>query len=342
MQTLINLTEKNLLPDALVRVGIRRLLRARLRELRDGDIAFAADEESRFLAAMRDADIALMTASANEQHYELPTEFFLAVLGKRLKYSSCLWDGATDLDQAEQRALAVTTERAQIRDGHSILELGCGWGSLTLWLAEHFPAAHVTAVSNSAVQRAHIEQQCADRALTNVTVITADMNDFDPQQRFDRIVSLEMFEHMRNWPRLFGRVSRWLRDDGLFFMHVFCHATTPYPFVDRGPADWMTRFFFAGGMMPSDGLALRCQQHLELRDRWRWSGTHYSATLEAWLRNMDGARDAVMPILARTYGEADRVRWWVRWRLFFMACSELFAWDDGRKWYVGHYLFGRR
>ncbi|MFK7888946.1 MAG: class I SAM-dependent methyltransferase [Gammaproteobacteria bacterium] len=342
MQKLIDLTERDLIPDALIRRGIRKLLRERLIEIEDGDCEAMARREREFAQHMREAAVALVPEVANEQHYEVPTEFFLTVLGKRLKYSSCYWDNATTLEQAEDRSLTLSCEHARIEDGQRILELGCGWGSLSLWLAAHYPNATITAVSNSAVQRAHIEAQAAERGHTNLTVITADMNDFTTDKKFDRVMSIEMFEHMRNWPELYKRIYGWLDQDGLFFKHVFCHRQVPYPFEDRGPSDWMTRYFFGGGMMPSDALPYQFPEHLQVLDQWRWSGTHYSKTLEAWLERMDASGAAGKALIADTYGAEQQVRWWVRWRLFFLACSELFNYDNGQKWWVSHYLLQRR
>ncbi|MDH4323174.1 MAG: class I SAM-dependent methyltransferase, partial [Betaproteobacteria bacterium] len=215
------------------------------------------------------------------------------------------------------------------------------WGSLTLWMAEHFPQSRITAVSNSNSQRRYILRQAAERGLRNVRVLTADMNAFDTAKRFDRIVSVEMFEHMRNWQRLFARVHGWLRPGGRFFMHVFCHRSTPYAFVEDGPSDWMSRHFFSGGMMPSDELALRFQDALRFVERWRWDGTHYEKTANAWLANLDARREQALPVLAATYGEADAAQWLQRWRIFFMACAELFGYRDGQEWWVSHYLFER-
>ncbi len=339
---LIDLTERGLMPDPLIRIGIRRLLARRLVELRDGDPAAIADLEAEFLEHMRQAPVALVPELANEQHYEVPTEFFLKVLGPRLKYSCCFYEDGDDLAAAETRSLRITAERAGLADGQRILEMGCGWGSLSLYMAETYPEAKITAVSNSRFQREHIEAQASARGLNNLTVITADMNDFEPDGRFDRAVSLEMFEHMRNWPELFSRVARWLVSDGRFLMHVFAHAGAPYPYEDRGPGDWMSRHFFSGGMMPSDALAGRCQDHLQLDRHWRWSGRQYSRTLEDWLRRMDARKSELMPLFRSTYGEQDAGRWWVRWRLFFLACSELFAYRGGNQWWVSHYRFAKR
>ena len=336
-------TERGVVPDLLVRPGIRRLLAQRLREIQAGSPADAAALTEAFAAAMRHAPVAPLAHKANEQHYELPPEFFGEVLGRRRKYSACWWPaGVRDLDGAEEAALAATCERARLADGQRILELGCGWGSLTLWMAERYPFARITAVSNSHSQRSHIQREAARRGLHNVEVITCDVAAFEPGVRFDRIVSVEMFEHLRNWPEMFRRVAGWLAPGGRFFLHVFAHRAVPYPFEERDASDWMTRHFFAGGMMPSDDLALRFQDDLALLARWRWDGTHYARTAEAWLANMEARRARVWPILEHTYGREAAGLWWMRWRLFFLACAELFGYADGGEWWVSHYLFAAR
>ena len=288
------------------------------------------------------ADTALVPHLANAQHYEVPAEFLGLVLGTHRKYSSCWWpEQVARLDDAEEAALSATARHAALAPGQDVLELGCGWGSLTLWMAARFPTSRITAISNSRSQRHYILGEAARRGLGNVRVLTADMNVFETEQRFDRVVSVEMFEHMRNWRRLFGRVHGWLRPGGRFFMHVFCHRSTPYAFVEDGPSDWMSRYFFSGGMMPSDELALRFQGPLHLVERWRWDGTHYEKTANAWLTNLDARRDQAMPVLAATYGDADAAQWLQRWRIFFMACAELFGYREGQEWWVSHYLFER-
>lgn len=330
------LVETGLVPDALIRSGIRRLCAGRRDEIsgRNGK------DLNEFVEKMNSSPVALVPEIANEQHYEVPAAFFNEVLGVHRKYSCCYWDsGVTNLDEAEQAALEITCQRAKIRDGMRVLDLGCGWGSLSLWIASHYPNCSITSVSNSASQRQFILGEAASLGLTNLKVITADMNDFSIDQRFDRIVSVEMFEHMRNYAELFERISHWLNDDGLFFMHIFCHKSAAYEYVDRGPADWMSRHFFSGGIMPAGDLPARFQDHLTLVDQWRWSGRQYQKTAEAWLENMDERKHAVMPILEETYGSGEARRWWMRWRIFFLAVSEMFGMDDGREWGVGHYLF---
>ena len=336
-------SERGWLPDAVLRGGMRRLLAERLVEIHDDDPAAAAAAGVEFAAGLLQAPVAVFTDKANEQHYELPPEFFGGALGRHRKYSSCWWpQGVTSLDEAEAAALTATCAHAGLADGQNILELGCGWGSLTLWMAAHYPRARITAVSNSNSQRAYIEAEAARRGLANVRIITCDMNVFASEDRFDRVVSVEMFEHMRNWPEMFRRVSAWLKPGGRFFMHVFVHRSTPYLFVERDAGDWMSRHFFSGGMMPSDDLALHFQDHLKLLQRWRWDGTHYERTANAWLANMDAQRETLWPVLERTYGREHTALWWTRWRIFFMACAELFGYENGRQWWVSHYLFERR
>jgi cyclopropane-fatty-acyl-phospholipid synthase len=341
-RTALNWVEQGLVPDRVVRAAIRRLCEARLADIGAGDCERSAAAAERFIDSMDRAPIALLPERANEQHYEVPARFFGQVLGPRRKYSCACWPAGTrTLAAAETAALRLSCERARLADGQDVLELGCGWGSLTLWMAQRFPASRITAVSNSISQRAWIEGECARRGFGKVRVITADMNSFQPQQRFDRIVSVEMFEHMRNWRELFARINDWLTPGGLFFMHVFCHRSTPYAFEQQGPSDWMGRHFFSGGMMPSDDLAARFQDDLRLVGRWRWDGTHYEKTANAWLRNLDAHRGAALEALAATYGTEAAETWLQRWRVFFLACAELFGYRAGQEWWVGHTLFRR-
>lgn len=329
------LAESGFIPDSVIRRGIRRLVDQRRSQLRHMN----GKHIDAFVEMMNRSQIALVPDLANEQHYEVPAEFFSEVLGEHRKYSCCYWrNGVTTLDLAEAAALRITCDRAKLVDGQDVLELGCGWGSLSLWMARNYPASKVTSVSNSVSQKEYIDKKAAARGLGNIRVVTADMNDFDIDQKFDRIVSVEMFEHMRNYGTLFERISRWLGSDGLFFMHIFCHRSAAYEYVDQGPADWMSRHFFSGGIMPSGDLPQRFQEHLRTIDQWRWSGRHYQRTAEAWLKNMDANKAEAFSVIEQTYGPENARRWWMRWRIFFLAVSEMFGTDGGREWGVGHYL----
>ncbi len=340
---ILNWTEQGYVPDTAIRHGIRRLLAQRLLEINATDCEQMALQQQDFIASMRSAPIAVVPEKANEQHYEVPAAFFEQALGPHYKYSCCFWpEGVTTLEQAEAAGLAQTCEHADLADGQRVLELGCGWGSLTLWMASHYPNSHITAVSNSASQRAHIEAQAAQRKLTNLRIITCDMNEFNTNHEFDRVVSVEMFEHMRNWETLYRKVSDWLTEDGKFFKHIFVHCSVPYLFEDKDASDWMSRHFFSGGMMPSDDLPLYFQNDLSIERQWRWRGQHYEKTCNAWLAETDAQEAQVRTTLAATYGAEATQIWWMRWRIFFMACAELFGYNHGQEWYVSHYRFTKR
>lgn len=320
-------------PDPLRRGAIALLV---ARASRDLDAA-PAEASAAFAQAMRTWPIAEHTEDANAQHYEVPTAFFQAVLGPHLKYSCCLYDqGATSLAEAEAAALSETCAHADLRDGQRILELGCGWGSLTLWMAQRYPGAQIVAVSNSATQRAHIEAQAAARGLGNVRVETADMNTFETAERFDRIVSVEMFEHIANWSALLQRCKGWLYPNGRMFMHVFANRAAPYRFNVADEADWIAQHFFSGGVMPSRALIHNFADIFTVENEWWWSGANYARTADAWLANFDSRLDVIRPVLAQTYGANARL-WERRWRLFFMATAGMFGHDRGAAWGVAHY-----
>ena len=337
---MLNWVERGFVPDILVRRAIRRLCQKRLAEVDQGSCEANVRQLEAFVTEMNESCVAPIPEVANEQHYTVPSALFELILGKRLKYSSCFWpEDVLSLDQAEEAALQATCQRAELEDGMRVLELGCGWGAVSLWIAEHYPNCQITAVSNSPSQREYIlakaEQHGLDR---NLTVITSDMNDFDSGQRFDRAISLEMFEHMRNYRELLRRISNWLTPEGKLFIHIFCHREFAYEFVDRGETDWMSRYFFSGGIMPSDQLLFRFQEDLRVAKQWRWNGTHYQKTAEGWVANMDRNREKLLHVLSSTYGEQDALRWFHRWRLLFLAGAELFGYQQGQQWWVAHYL----
>ena len=339
---LLGLAERGLLPDAVLRLGIRRLCAARLHEERAGGPSAQAERKAQLIGMLRRSPVAIETAAANAQHYEVPAAFFEHCLGPRLKYSCCYYPrGDESLPQAEEAMLALCAERAELADGQHILELGCGWGSLTLWMAERYPNARITAVSNSHSQRRHIEARCRTLGFANVRVVTADVNELELKAgSFDRCVSIEMFEHMRNYQILMQRISDWLVPGGKLFVHLFAHRTLPYPFETAGADNWMGRHFFTGGLMPAVDTLLHFPRSLAIERYWLVDGRHYERTANQWLARQDSGHDAVMAVLREAYGE-NAALWFQRWRMFWMACAELFGYAHGQEWMVAHYRFER-
>lgn len=339
---LLGWAERGWLPDALIRHGIRRMCRQRLREESAGGPVQQARRFKQRIDMLRESPIAIHTDAANAQHYELPSEFFHLCLGPRLKYSSCYYPtGNESVAEAEEAMLRLYGERAQLSDGQDVLELGCGWGSATLWMAQNYPDSRITAVSNSNAQRHFIEAQCREQGLSNVRVITCDVNalELDPAQ-FDRCVSIEMFEHVRNHAALLSRIGQWLRPGGKLFVHIFAHRTLMYPFEPEGEDNWIGRHYFTGGLMPAADTLLWFQDTLTIEDRWLIDGSHYQHSANQWLQRQDQQSDAVMAELRRAYGEQAGL-WFQRWRMFWMSCAELFGLHEGREWLVGHYRFTR-
>ena len=333
----IQLAERGFATDTIIRYGIRKLLQDRLDQ-----IQLESMTQSERIAELESSSLAVDTRAANEQHYEIPTAYFQTVLGKHLKYSSGLWSiGSESLDESEAAMLERTCQRAKLIDGQRILEIGCGWGSLSLWMATNYPSSQIVAVSNSNSQREYIRSQVVKRQLTNIEVVTCDINDFEPAGCFDRVVSVEMFEHVRNHRALLGLIADWLNPSGKLFVHIFTHKEHSYLFEAKSAKDWMSQYFFTGGIMPSADLLPTAAETLVEEARWTVNGKHYSRTLEAWLKKQDQNADAVLEIFHKCYGKKDAKIWVQRWRIFYMACSELFAYNDGEEWPVMHYLFAK-
>lgn len=339
----ISMMEKGRIPDTLIKKSIGYLIKSRLNELKIDNCEARGRLLRHFIHGMGDSPIAMETRAANEQHYEVPARFFELVLGTHRKYSCCYWSEDTkNLDIAESNALSVSSQRARLADGQDILELGCGWGAWTLWVAEHYPHSRITGVSNSNSQREYILSRAKQMKLNNVNVITSDMNEFNTGRTFDRVISIEMFEHMRNYQVLMNRISHWLKPHGKFFMHIFCHKSTPYIFEVKDVSDWMSKYFFTGGIMPSDELPLYFQEDLRLLRHWRWSGQHYEKTANSWLANIDRHKKVILELFRLTYGAGQEKIWFSRWRIFFMACAQMFGYEHGEQWWVSHYLFEKQ
>jgi cyclopropane-fatty-acyl-phospholipid synthase len=331
------LLDHGLVPEFLIRKGIRSKLRERLEREADRAGAAPAARLKTYASELAAEPIAIETHAANEQHYEVPAAFYEAVLGPHLKYSSGLWrEGVTTLGEAEEAMLALSTERAQIVDGQRILDLGCGWGSLSFFLAQRFPNCRILGVSNSHGQRRFIESKARDLGLTNLEIQTCNVNDFHPTERFDRIVSVEMLEHVRNYEALFERMSTWLTPEGRAFVHVFVHDRYAYPFESGSNGSWMGQYFFSGGQMPADRLFQEFPKHMEVEEQWRVSGTHYARTARAWTENLDAHAEDLKPLLAAP-GDLSGSKALRRWRIFFLACEELWGFEGGDEWYVSHY-----
>ena len=338
MSILLKLAECGFFCDSIIRWGIRKLLAVRLLTINKNP---TTDKE--WISRLEIGSLAVETDTANSQHYEIPATYFQSVLGVHVKYSSGLWpDTDTTLDESEAIMLQLTCERAELINGQKILELGCGWGSLSLWMASNYPRSEVVAVSNSHSQRAYIESKVEERGLKNLRIVTCDINEFKPEDTFDRVVSIEMFEHVRNHRQLLNLINDWLVPGGKLFIHIFSHCKYTYLFDVKNESDWMSKYFFTGGIMPSVELLNIASDKLEEEARWMVNGKNYSRTLEAWLKKHDAEFSTVNKAFIDCYGLKEAKIWEQRWRIFYMACSELFAYSDGKEWPVMHYLFVRR
>lgn len=331
------------IPDFILRIAIHIVCKMRLRQCQLGGVQEQFSKQQHWLTSLHKSPIAFETEAANEQHYEVPSDFYKLCLGSHLKYSSAIWtDGIKTLEEAEEKMLDLTCKRAGLSNQQNILELGCGWGSLTLFMAEKFPGSKITSVSNSHSQREYIMNCAKQRGLKNIEVISCDMNTFKSSpQYYDRIVSVEMFEHMRNWPILMERMKRWLKDDGLCFVHIFTNRNYGYAYEVQDASDWMSKYFFTGGQMPSTHQFAYCQDHLKLEQQWAVSGVHYQKTSNAWLKNMDKNKKQILKLFQEFYGK-DSELWYMRWRIFFMSCAELFGYNQGNEWFISHYTFSKR
>ncbi|EIT69273.1 MULTISPECIES: SAM-dependent methyltransferase [Hydrocarboniphaga] len=343
----IDLCERGLIPDTLTRLGMRQLMRRRLSDEAAHDGELRSRRFNEFLSELRASPIAINTQDANTQHYEVPAEFFHLHLGPRLKYSCCFYpSGRETLAQAEEHMLALYAQRAGLVDGQRILDLGCGWGSLSLWLAERYPNSQIVGLSNSHGQREFIERRARVLGLGNLRIVTGNIVEFEfpaagIEAGFDRVISIEMFEHMKNYGLLLAKIARWLKAEGKLFVHIFAHKLLAYHFEVQGQSDWMSQYFFTGGTMPSENLLLNFQDDLRIEQQWWVDGRHYEKTSNHWLAGMDAQKDEILRVFAPTYGDRSAL-WFARWRMFYMAVAELFGYADGNEWGVAHYRFAKR
>lgn len=329
-----------LLPEFALNLASQYLIKQRLTMEKQSFQQSQGQNKLDLIAGLKSSKIALSTDKANEQHYEVPTKYFQLVLGPHLKYSSCYWESDTEtLSSAEENMLKIYCRRAELKPGQRILDLGCGWGSASLYIAEHIPDVEIYCISNSATQKQHIEQQAKQRGLNNIHCIKADTNHVSFDQQFDRIISIELFEHLRNYEIVLKNVSQWLAPEGRLFVHIFCHKQYAYPFSVDEKNSWMAQHFFTDGIMPSADLLSHFQQDLKLANQWEVNGTHYAKTCDAWLQRHKAKKREILEIFAQCYGAQDATLYWEYWRIFYMASRNLFAWDEGNEWFVSHYLF---
>ena len=331
------LLARGLIPDWILRRGVRSQGKERLNMMNKVD---STKEYSKFINEASTGNIAVNTDDANNHHYEVDSEFFKYCLGKNLKYSCCFWDENTlDLDAAEDNMLEIYSKRAEITDGMNILDIGCGWGSLSLFLAQKYPKSEITGVSNSSSQKIFIDSVASERNISNLNIITRDINDFRTEEKYDRILSIEMFEHTKNTKKLMNLINDWLNPNGLFFMHVFAHKENPYYFDRDQKNAWMAKYFFTGGMMPNHNLFKDLKSNLEYQKSWILSGEHYERTSNAWLDKMDQNKSKILSLFERSNSSSVAKRKFHFWRLFYIACAEIFGYDNGNEWVVSHHLF---
>ena len=327
---LLTIAELGLIPDVFIKTAVRFITKKRLNE------SGIHENKLNVIKSISEGGIAEKTDDANEQHYEVPPEFFKYALGKNLKYSCSFFDKTDSLDEAEKSMIELYIERADIQEGHDILDLGCGWGSFSLYVAEKYPSVSITAVSNSKDQIAFIQNEAKRRGLFNIKASKMDVNNLDLDNKFDRIVSIEMFEHLRNYKLILNSLNSLLKPDGRLFVHIFCHKELTYFYEIKNSYDWMTKYFFEGGIMPSQDIFKYFDDELEVINQWDVNGNHYAKTCKAWLNNHYKNKDKILDIFDKHY---DKPRiWFNRWRIFFLSCEAFFAINNGREYFVSHYL----